>query len=442
MRRSLLRRVAALALIAGVVAGVAVAIAVPRTTGDPAPSAGGRDVPRPPTPAERRQPRVAPALPQSRSLDDVRILRRGRPVVVARTRDSRGGPDWAVRVFPAIEVPPPHTTASRSRRLCAQVGRILGGRFGWIDATNTFRPAGFGFRGAPTTCDARSVERDREPYVEAFNPITDPRAGVAVPLQTVTWGLVGDEARLSLRIGDRATRAPLGRHGAFVVVTGPQDRPAAVTGLVRYPAGGPVRIGGRDGLPLVLRGGESSAGRRVSRPVRGAVPVIEARVPDPHGGLPFGLTATPAEEGGWCLASPGRIVGDRVGDVDYELGVLHERRALRECYRIVLTRRFWFAAGSTAVSHRTEYDLGADPEAGRVARRTLRGRIAMHGPVHADVRSVTIATPRDVRTLRPSPRAHVILVVYDGDFPTGETVVTARFRDGSTAREEIPLGRP
>ena len=163
MRRSALRRVAALALVAGIVAGVAVAVAVPRTTGD-APRSG--DVPRAAQPGDPRRPRVAPALPQNRNPGEIRIRRTGRPVVVARTRDPRGGPDWAVRAFRAVESPPPYVTAPRSRRLCAQVGRIFGGRFGWIDATNTFRPAGFGFRGALTTCDARRVQRDRTPVVE------------------------------------------------------------------------------------------------------------------------------------------------------------------------------------------------------------------------------------------------------------------------------------
>jgi hypothetical protein len=75
---------------------------------------------------------------------------------------------------------------------------------------------------------------------------------------------------------------------------------------------------------------------------------------------------------------------------------------------------------------------GADPQPGRVARRTLPGQTMVWGRARDDVTAVTIATPRDVRTLSPSPRAHAFLAVYDGDFPTGEIVVTAHLRDGSS----------
>ena len=50
--------------------------------------------------------------------------------------------------------------------------------------------------------------------------------------------------------------------------------------------------------------------------------------------------------------------------------------------------------------------------------------------VHSDVVSVTIRTPRDVRTLVPSAKAHAILAVYDGRFPGGRVTATARMKDG------------
>jgi hypothetical protein len=54
------------------------------------------------------------------------------------------------------------------------------------------------------------------------------------------------------------------------------------------------------------------------------------------------------------------------------------------------------------------------------------------GSARADVRSITIATPRDVRTLVPSSPAHAFIAVYDGSFPTGKIVTTAHFADGSS----------
>jgi hypothetical protein len=47
------------------------------------------------------------------------------------------------------------------------------------------------------------------------------------------------------------------------------------------------------------------------------------------------------------------------------------------------------------------------------------------------VREITIQTPRDVRTIVPSPRAHAFIVVYDGSFPAGNTDLRVTFSDGS-----------
>jgi hypothetical protein len=59
---------------------------------------------------------------------------------------------------------------------------------------------------------------------------------------------------------------------------------------------------------------------------------------------------------------------------------------------------------------------------------------------HPDVERVTLQTPRDVRTLVPSPLGHAILAVYDGTFPAGELVLTAHLKGGRTWRERFPLG--
>jgi hypothetical protein len=43
-----------------------------------------------------------------------------------------------------------------------------------------------------------------------------------------------------------------------------------------------------------------------------------------------------------------------------------------------------------------------------------------------------------VRTLIPSRRAHAFVAVYDGTFPTGETVITVTFTDGTTQEQRLP----
>ena len=80
-------------------------------------------------------------------------------------------------------------------------------------------------------------------------------------------------------------------------------------------------------------------------------------------------------------------------------------------------------------------ELGEDPNAGRIARRSPRGLVVYSGTADADVRYLTFATPSDVRTIAPSGPAHAFLIVYAGGFPTGDTVVTTTFRDGRTRRD-------
>jgi len=54
--------------------------------------------------------------------------------------------------------------------------------------------------------------------------------------------------------------------------------------------------------------------------------------------------------------------------------------------------------------------------------------------------AVTLETPRDVRTLTPTGRAHAFLAAYDGSFPTGKIRVVARFRDGHVWTQTLPVG--
>jgi hypothetical protein len=75
-----------------------------------------------------------------------------------------------------------------------------------------------------------------------------------------------------------------------------------------------------------------------------------------------------------------------------------------------------------------------------VQRRTLPGQTIITGTADADVVSVTLVTPRDVRTLRPSGPKHAFIVVYDGVFFRGALTATVELRDGHTVTEQVPNG--
>ncbi len=463
------RRLVLLAVLAGVLAGAVVAVAVPTVRDRPAaagaavaPAVRAADDPGAPRPAptgDPRRPLPGPALLAPRGGGYVEVRPAGPVRLEDRAADPRGGPPFAVRTFAALRVV---GRGARRRGVdpvigrvrCAELGRVAGGRFGWIDGANRFRPTPPGAGAAPRWCGSRTADLRRRPHLQVVTRITDPARGAAAPLQTVAWGIAGPAGRVALRLAGRPVAVPRTPSGVFVAVAAPDVRAADVGGAVAYPAGRPVPIG--DGelrvqarrLEAELRGFGRGAptgalGRtRLRLPRPGARPVVEARTPDPHGGLPWGVAAVPAEGGGACTTSMARIVGDRVGGVDFTLGTFTDAGIdpnggcpggpnSTPSRRRPLALSYGYGGGLAG-------EPGQDPLAGRVARRTLRGLSSYVGRAHPDVVRITIATPRDVRTLLPSRRARAFLAVYDGEFPTGEVVLTATFRDGSTHREVIP----
>jgi hypothetical protein len=417
----------------GILAGGVVALAVPKTTdrstATPTATAAAAAKAPPADPV-----RVAPPLAQLPGFDVGLRIDRTSVRLEARTRDPRGGPDWAVRVFRAARL-----TAKSARRrgvdpvigrnLCAQLGRIHRGRFGWIDGSATFRPAGFSQRGAPTVCGSRRPDMGRRPMTSFEALISDPAAGEPRVYRTVLWGLAGPAARAATAsLGGRHAATKLSGRGAFLVL-GPGTLHAdAVKIQLRYAAGPPklVDLGLKDAPPNI--------GPRVKgRPV--GTTVVEARAADPSGGLPWGVSATRSSGDGWCVTSPSRVVGDRLGQADPALDTVREMFPSRyDCpgNRGTLTRARPLALasqyGGTSVAS----------DASRTVRRTLPGRTIFSGVTRSDVASITIATPRDVRTLVPTRRAHAFVAAYDGTFPTGEIVITSTFDDGTTNVMKLP----
>lgn len=188
---------------------------------------------------------------------------------------------------------------------------------------------------------------------------------------------------------------------------------------------------------------------RIRRPLPGAEPQLAAQAPDPDGGLPFGMDATRASGGGYCVGQGGRVVGDRTGHVDYALDVMrYYGGATGSCPPTRAAMRGARRPGGrtppppyslmTSSGGAIGMEPGEDPRAGRIARRSPGGRVVFSGTTDPDVRTLTFATPSDVRTIAPSGPAHAFLVVYAGGFPTGETVITTTYGDGRTRRDAVP----
>jgi hypothetical protein len=428
------RPLALAAVTAGLVAGSVVAVtrpdaAVPQS----APSGLPPITAAPARPAEDRLPdgRYDPGYSHH-------VLDRDSVRLVATADDPHGEPAWAIRAYTGER----RTIRKASRTLddyafrqayrCVQLGRLMDGRFGWVYGDRRFRPTAPFAEERLSQCT--SLERPREIHAHetavAFPAASDPRL-----VQGVLWGLAPPRARALALTGGPGGDREVGLHRrAYLALIDP----ALPRGTLR------LRFTYADGHSDVTRVDRAPRPMRIAgsgEPVPGTE-VVEARTPDPAGGPPWGVLVADRQGGGTCVISGAvQTVGGQAGGVDSDLGLFSAAVG-----RPVDCRRRGGPTPSKPVW--VSYGWGSDPDddgdpfmrRARVERRVQTGRFELVAECHSDVESVTIRSPRDIRTLVPSERGHVVLAVYDGDFPSGRIVVTAHLRGGGTKRERIPLG--
>jgi hypothetical protein len=345
--------------------------------------------------------------------------------IVATIEDPDGEPAWAIRTYLAERrtIKRPARTlddyAFRQTYRCVELGRILNGRFGWVYGDRRFRPH------EPTAIDqlTRCTSRRRPQAIEqrdttlAFRSPSEPQLD-----QGVVWGLAPPGARSAL-VGTR--RLDL-HDGAFLGLVDPTLRTdrirygSEVNRLERVP-----RLRGRDG-----------------EPVAGSAQV-EARAPDPAGGSGWGVLVADRVGGGYCVGGVTQLVGDRSGSIDTDLALFWASttasvRCRPEGEGPTRRRPLWPGYGwgvDVAAAERDAFLRRA-----RIERRVLPGRFEIVVECHPSVERVTIRSPRDIRTLVPSQRGHVVFALYDGDFSAGELVLTATIRGGGRSIERLPLG--
>jgi hypothetical protein len=424
MSRRAVRPLVAAALLAGVLVGLVVALTVPTRSLSSSP------------PITVLPQRATKALPDMIVL----VPKKGSAAVELRADDPNGGPQFAIRVFRATRYVPltgrRHNGRGRllGHDLCAQLGRLYRGRFGWIDAQHRFRPARFNYTDAPLLCGERWDDRRSEPQLIRTTLITNPLLASAQPTESVVWGIAGSLLRgVSLEGGGARTPHPKpSARGAFLSFADP-GAPPKLSATFTY--------AGRPGKRLSLDPARPTpVPPPLNRSEHGIVfgtEQLEARAPDPSGGLAWGIEASRSTKGGYCPWDIGRVVGSRVGAVNYQLGTVSDSHVLPCLMSVRLTRKMPLAIWST-YGGGSDPDIGADPEPGRGAIRTLPGRTTFSGLARPDVREITIETTRDVRTIVPSPRAHAFIVVYDGSFPTGDTVFDVTFTDGTHHVQRLP----
>jgi hypothetical protein len=389
---------------------------------------------------------AAPARPAVDRLPDGRydpgyshyIVDRASVRIAATAHDPHGEPDWAVRTYTGER----RTIKKAARTLddyafrqsyrCVQIGRLLGGRFGWVYGDRRFRPTAPFAEELLSLCT--SLERPREIHghetTVAFSAASDPQL-----VQGVVWGLAPPGTTAVELIDGAGSATGVELHGrAYLALVDP-TLPRGALRLRFTLADGSTDITRVDRAPRVTRIAGSG------EPIPGTERV-EARAPDPAGGPPWGILVADRRGGGTCVISGAvQTVGDQAGGFNPALGLFSAAVS-----RPVDCRR----RGGPTPGKPTwiSYSWGADPNddrdpfmcRARVERRVQTGRFELVVECHPDVESVTIRSPRDIRTLIPSARGHVVLAVYDGDFPAGEIVVTAHLQGGGSKRERISLG--
>ncbi|MHB8532094.1 MAG: hypothetical protein ACYDC2_05185, partial [Solirubrobacteraceae bacterium] len=339
-----------------------------------------------------------------------------------RAADPAGGPEWVLRSWRGRRNP--HASFGPGYRpntfFCFQIGVLEGGKLLEPGAKGLRRPLIAGpERGAGLGgCNDPASLLQRPPFAEAVGFVADPYAYSLQPLRTIVAGQLRPDARDAVLLGagpPRAVHADA-NHAFMLVLPGRWwDAQVHISALIKG-----RRVGGsvQPGPPAVL-----------------AVP--QARAPDPNGGAPWGFTAVAD------ASAYGQIVGGRLAGVEEPSGQVRAgadgftsggNPRLERGYGPV---RFDTQGGPEPESPFQPHQAPSPPQ---MQRRTLPGRTIITGIAEADVESVTIATPRDVRTLRPVGPSHVLIVVYDGQFFRGALTATVQLRDGRTITEHIQKG--
>jgi hypothetical protein len=344
--------------------------------------------------------------------------------IVRRANDVGAGPAWALRAWHARVNPRVQVSGTDRDLLCFQIGHEAGGgrltlpRPGGGDRTLGLGE-GDAFCNGPrwlTTHAAGPLLRVEVDDVAA----PDPR-----PQRVVVAGLLGTGVRSAQLLGAGAPRdLDLGPDGTFLVVL-PPDQAGKALSVRQTRADGTTRTSRSDGLeePCRLTEGQS------------------VRVADPDGGPPW--AAGRSRVGRRSCRFVSRIVDGRIASIDERDGTVSFGPVSWGSGPMAPPGGFPTPPVRLEVSGpgmgpaRTE---SSPTSPSQVARRTLPGRTIITGTVRTDVVSVTLRTPRDVRTLKPVDG--LFLAVYDGAFYTGDVIAEAHLRNGRTLTERRPIASP
>jgi hypothetical protein len=348
--------------------------------------------------------------------------------------DPAGGPEWALRSWQGRPNPKARFgNYHPSHFVCYQVGvrragQLFEPRFG---GSPRLLEAGQEVGGESGGCNETGYVADHNPVANVESYTGHPYAYAPSPERTVVSGMLPPQASHPMLLGAGAPR-PLptdANHMFLTVLPG------------RY-WDAPLRVS------VVEHGRTIAPSAVTTRSVAPVLTVPQARAPDPDGGAPWGYVV-----GADGSSAQGRIVEGRLAGISEREGSIsngpmgwssgescRDRRRRRVC--AFADRR------PPAVEFDVQGGAGEAPSEGvvpvltppQIQRRTLEGHTIITARAEPDVVSVTLATPSDVRTLRPGGPQHVFIVVYDGQFFRGAITATILLRDGRTVTQQVQDG--
>ncbi len=342
--------------------------------------------------------------------------------------DPAGGPEWVLRSWQGA-ANKSVKGVTNERFLCAELGVMWHGRPVEPSATPSARSRPLTAEGG--RCDqTKALTRIRYTLaLESF--LDDPYEYTPHPARAVLSGMLPPGARDPVLLGVGPARAlPVDANNAFLVVLPGHywnARPRISYVLHGRRVG---KLPGGPGPRFYRRGTEA--------------PVPQVRAPDPDGAAPWGFAATRN-----CATAVGRIVAGRLAHIDLFDGVLEAGSEVSGWRSSCATHPEAFEPAAELREpvefNQQQVGTGEDPflheheplRRPEIEWRTLPGRTIVTGVARPDVVSVTLSTPSDVRTLRPSGPLHAILAVYDGYFLRGNLTATVRLRNGSVQTEQI-----
>jgi hypothetical protein len=383
--------------------------------------------------SEPDDPPYREPLPASEEFPSGSIPMPGTARETLHASDPAGGPEWALRSWQGRPNPRARFGGSiPSRFVCFQVGIGRGGALFAPRPGASPRPLTIGQEGqALGGCNGTAYVATHHPVAQVESYTDHPYAYAPTPQRTVVAGMLPPEATHPLLLGAGAPIALStdANHMFLAVLPG------------RY-------WHSQLRLSVVEHGHTIAPSGASTLPVPPALMVPQARAPDPDGGAPWGYAA-----GANGSSAYGRIVDGRLAGLSESEGTLRygpmgsgggepcfARRRSKVCPYADLH--------PPAVQFDVQSDTGEEPlKAGastltppQIQRRTLEGHTIVTARAEPDVVSVTLATPSDVRTLRPGGPQHVFIVVYDGQFFRGAITATILLRDGRTVTQQVQNG--